>query len=359
MAKNSNFFDGEGYDRLMARSVYDTLRSGDSCSYSDFMEAYRGKPIEPGRSLSKDELYGSLKKAVGYVVNEICRVMGEDSILVSGNLRNRTYRYMGGDPDPLRLLRDSVPKGISEYLEFCRDSAGFIPEEWLLHFLKDSIALHDIYWAKENAKSGVLMTHSRELKNIEKLPLIYEAIKNKTILRIEYSPFEDESRVVWLSPHCLREFNGRWYVSGFVGRKGTTPYNLPLDRITAFEPKDGQYREAPMHLYSDWFNNLIGVARYEGASLENVVIRTYSRYVHGLLKTKPFHHSQNEISPYGQHPDGTYGEIGLKVLLNPPGKNKEFRGKILTFGKELEVISPQKFREEIANEVKDMLQSYL
>lgn len=356
--RNSNFFAGEGKDRLLSNVVYDILRSGTECSYSDFMEAYLRKPLDPKLSLSEHRLYSSLKKAVGYVVNEIRRVLGEDFIIVRGNRRNMTYQYVGEDPDPLRLIRDSMPKGISAYLDFCRDSAGFIPEEWLLYFLKDSIALHDIHWSKESGKEGIVMSHTRELENIEKLPLLYEAIKNKTLLRIEYAPFDGENRTVWLSPHYLREFNGRWYVSGFKGREGSMPYNLAIDRITAFEPVTGEYREAPKLLYKDWFDDLIGIARYEGAALETVVIRTHSNYVHQLVMTKPFHSSQTEIKPFGEHEDGRYGEIELHILLNPFDKNKEFRGKILTFGSALEVISPLKFREEIANEIKKLMKHY-
>lgn len=360
MATNINFLRGEGDDRLLACSVYKLLRKGEVCTYRDFLKEYYSakKNLEPATKLSNDPKYVLLKKAVKNVLDEIKRVVGEEAILKIGKTKGCTFQYVGKDPDPLKLLRDSKPKGLNAYLEFCRDSAGFIPEEWVLHFLKDSIALHDIHWNKERGSQGIVMSHSRELKNLEILPRIYEAIKNKTALRIEYSPFEGGSRVVWLSPHCLREFNGRWYVSGFKGRVGTTPYNLPLDRVITFEKVEGQYREAPANLYREWFDYLIGVARYKGAAVEDIVIRTHSAYIHGLVMTKPFHLSQKEIKPYGEHEDGTYGEIGLKVLLNPEDKNKEFRGKLLTFGSELEVMSPLSFRKELADEARKLWELY-
>lgn len=358
MLTNSNFFKGEGYDRIMANNVYEALLSRKVCRYTDFMEAYLMKPLESNKTLSSYDEYPYLKKAVGNVVKEIRRVLGEDAIIENPNPRDKTYQYVGEDPDPLKRILQSIPLGIREYIEFCRDSAGFIPEEWLTHFLKGSIVLHDIYWSKDKAQRGVLMSHNNELKNIGLLPVLYEAIKNKQLLRIEYSQFDGINRIVWLSPHFLREFNGRWYVSGYSGKRGTNPYNVPLDRITKFESAKGEYREAPLHLYRDWFDDLIGVARYEGATLEDVVIRTHSSYIHGLVMTKRFHHSQEEAKPFGQHPDGTYGEIRMRVLLNPDDKNKEFRGKILTFGSELEVISPLTFRQEIAQEVSKLIKSY-
>ena len=357
MATNINFLSGEGEDRLLACSVYKILRKGEVCTYRDFLKEYYSakKNQEPAAKLSNDPKYALLKKAVKNVLDEIKRVMGEGAILKTGKTKGSTFQYVGNDPDPLKLLRDSKAKGIEEYLEFCRDSAGFIPDQLLLHFLKDSIALYDIHWDKKRATQGVLMNHNHDLTNLEMLPSIYDAIKSKTVLKIVYQPFEGDSRIVWLSPHFLREFNGRWYVSGFMGRNGTVPYNLPLDRIVMFDLVEGQYREAPANLYREWFDPLIGVARYQDATLEEVVIRTYSEYVHGLIMTKPFHHSQREIKPYEK---GTYGEISLKVLINPAGKNKQFRGKLLVYGSALEVMSPPTLREEIANEARKLWESY-
>lgn len=355
MATTFNFFEGKGDKPYLANIVYRMLRNGDVCTYTDFMKAYYEEDWCSEINVTDYKEYNTLKSAVKYVLEAIKKVMGEESIRKTGITRNCTFQYVGDDPDPLGLLRDSKTKGIEEYLEFCRDSAGFIPEQLLQHFLKDSIALYDIHWDKKRATQGVLMSHNRDLTNLTMLPSIYDAIKNKIALKIVYQPFEGDSRIVRLSPHFLREFNGRWYVSGFMDRNGTVPYNLPLDRIVKFDLVEGQYREAPANLYREWFDPLIGVARYQDATLEEVVIRTYSEYVHGLVMTKPFHHSQREIKPYEK---GTYGEISLKVLINPEGKNKQFRGKLLAYGSALEVMSPPTLREEIANEVRKLWEAY-
>lgn len=359
MATTTNIFRGDGKETLLALKVYDILRRGKVCTYKDFLKEYYGEKWDPKTNVSSYPEYNTaLKPAVKKVLEEIKKVMGEESIRKTGGTRNRTFQYVGDDPDPLGLLRDSKTKGIEEYLEFCRDSAGFIPEQLLQHFLKDSIALYDIHWDKKRSTQGVLMSHNKDLTNLEMLPAIYDAIKNKTALKIVYQPFEGESRIEWLSPHFIREFNGRWYVSGFRGRSGTIPFNLPLDRIVKFDLVEGQYREAPVNLYREWFADIIGIARYKEATLEEVIIRTYSEYVHGLVNTKPFHHSQEEIKPYAQHEDGTYGEISLKVLINPEGKNKQLRGKLLAYGSELEVMSPIRFRQEVANEARKLWEAY-
>ena len=89
-------------------------------------------------------------------------------------------------------------------------------------------------------------------------------------------------------------------------------------------------------------NNIIGVTHEEEAKVEQVVIRTKTEYQHGLLLTKPLHHSQKEALPFGEHDGQWYGEV---VLTIEP--NRELRGKILMYGEGLEVIEPLVLREQL------------
>ena len=78
----------------------------------------------------------------------------------------------------------------------------------------------------------------------------------------------------------------------------------------------------------------------KGAKVEQVVIRTKTEYQHGLLLTKPLHHSQKETLPFDEHKDGCYGEVTL--MIEP---NRELRGRILMYGESLEVVSPQSLKK--------------
>ena len=79
---------------------------------------------------------------------------------------------------------------------------------------------------------------------------------------------------------------------------------------------------------------------------EKVVIRTQSLYMHELMKSKKFHHSQKETKAYGDYDDGSYGEFELFVEYN-----RELKGKILTFGEGLKVIAPERLVKEIKDSV--------
>jgi len=84
-----------------------------------------------------------------------------------------------------------------------------------------------------------------------------------------------------------------------------------------------------------------------------VVIQTKTEYQHGLLLTKPLHHSQKETLPFGEHRDGCYGEVTLTIE-----HNRELRGKILAYGQYLEVIAPQSLREQIKEILKKQMEQY-
>ena len=88
--------------------------------------------------------------------------------------------------------------------------------------------------------------------------------------------------------------------------------------------------------------------------MEQVVIRTKTEYQHGLLLTKPLHHSQEETLPFGEHEDGCYGEVTLTIE-----PNRELRGRVLMYGENLEVMQPQALREQIEEILKKQLNQYL
>ena len=69
--------------------------------------------------------------------------------------------------------------------------------------------------------------------------------------------------------------------------------------------------------------------------------------------TKPLHHSQKEVMPFGEHEDGNYGEV--RLTIEP---NRELRGRILLYGDNLEVISPKSLREQIRDILKRQLELY-
>ena len=142
---------------------------------------------------------------------------------------------------------------------------------------------------------------------------------------------------------------------GEADREPYQAYNVPLDRIVGevSEVNDVEYISAPKGFYQEFFINIIGVTHEKDAKVEEVIIRTKTEYQHGLLLTKPLHHSQKETMPFGEHEDGNYGEV--RITIEP---NRELRGRILLYGDNLEVISPKSLREQIGDILKRQMEQY-
>ena len=194
-----------------------------------------------------------------------------------------------------------------------------------------------------------------KVTNIHLLPVFYKTISDKQVLRFAYQPFGQETFTLIFHPQFLKEYNGRWFVLYEANREPYQAYNVPLDRIVGevSEVSDVEYIPAPKGFYQDFFNNITGVTHEKGAKVEEVIIHTKTKYQHGLLLTKPLHHSQKETMPFGEHEAGNYGEV--RLTIEP---NRELRGRILLYGENLEVISPMSLREQIKEILRRQMQQY-
>ena len=182
------------------------------------------------------------------------------------------------------------------------------------------------------------------------LPVFYKAITDKQVLRFSYQRFGQEPFAITFHPQYLKEYNGRWFVFGESDREPYQAYNVPLDRIVGgvCRVDEIEYIPVPKGFYQEFFKNIIGVTHEK-----EVIIRTKSEYQHGLLKTKPLHHSQKEAIPFGEHDGQWYGEVHLTIE-----PNRELRGRILQYGECIEIIQPRSLRDKIVETLKKTKEQY-
>jgi predicted DNA-binding transcriptional regulator YafY len=263
---------------------------------------------------------------------------------------------VGKDDDPLAEERKAVEqKRLEDYVAFCKASAGILPSSWFSAYFENTQLLLDTHREDEGGMSHIRSSLEQNLTNIDLLPVFYKAITNKKVLRFAYQRFGQEPFTLTFHPQFLKEYNGRWFVFGEADREPYQAYNVPLDRIVGEvnDVDDMEYIPTPKGFYQDFFENIIGVTHEKGAKVENVIIRTKTEYQHGLLLTKPLHHSQKETLPFGEHNGQYYGEV--RLTIEP---NRELRGRILLYGDNLEVISPQSLREQIEKTLTKQIAQY-
>lgn len=366
---SKNIFEGQSVRAIFAHYVYEELRKRKFVSLVDILCIYykRDKSYYNLHTYSSDKAYIQLKKAFPEVVKALEKVES-GCVIDNGKVgKGRAYRYVGKADDPLAAERQAiVQKTVEDYVEFCKASAGIMPASWFSSFFENTQLLLDTERESESGNTLIRSSLEQNLTNIHLLPVFYKAITDRHVLRFFYQRFGQEPFELTFHPQFLKEYNGRWFVFGDAERvlvdehdeeerETFKVYNVPLDRIVGDVSMidNVEYLPAEKGIYQRFFNDIIGVTHEKGAKVEQVVIRTKTEYQHGLLQTKPLHHSQKETLPFGRYEDGEYGEVTLTIE-----PNRELRGKILAYGQYLEVIHPQSLREQLKDIIKQQMMQY-
>lgn len=366
---HKNIFGGYGLKAQFVNLIYQELMKREFVTLADILCLHYGreKNYYEKRTCSSETGYGELKKAFPEVVRAIEKVC-PDSVVDNGKTgKGKAFRYVGKDADPLAEEKKAVvQKSIEDYVEFCKASAGIMPASWFSSFFENTQLLLDTNREVESGASHICSSLEQNLTNIDLLPVFNKAITDRQVLRFTYQRFGQDPFELIFHPQFLKEYNGRWFVFGDaerlrVGEQSSgirapiKAYNVPLDRIVGevSEVNDVEYIPAPKGFYQEFFKNIIGVTHEKDAEVEQVVIRTKTEYQHGLLLTKPLHYSQKETFSFGEHEDGSYGEVTLTIE-----PNRELRGKILMYGEGIEVIEPVSLREQIRSIIEQQLLYY-
>ena len=354
-----NIFGGDSTRASFVKCIYDELRvKREFVSLLDILCVYyhREKSYYDLHTYSSDKGYIQLKKAFSEVRRAL-EIAIPGCIVDNGKTgKGKAYKYIGDSDDPLAAERQAIEqKRVEDYVAFCKASAGILPMSWFSAYFENTQLLLETNREVESGMNQIQSSLEQNLTNIDLLPIFYKAITNKQVLRFAYQRFGQEPFTLIFHPQFLKEYNGRWFVFGEANREPYQAYNVPLDRIVGeiSEVNDVEYIPAPKGFYQEFFKNIIGVTHEKDAKVEEVIIHTKSEYQHGLLLTKPLHHSQKETLNFGEHDGQWYGEV--RLMIEP---NRELRGRILLYGENLEVISPQSFREQIKEIVENLSTNY-
>jgi predicted DNA-binding transcriptional regulator YafY len=223
--------------------------------------------------------------------------------------------------------------------------------EPLLDFLEENLSKHNRTFSKA-MHPAVMFDENTELKGLEYFRIIYESIIHKKVLEISYKEFGKlQNKVFTISPYLLKNYNQRWFL---FGKNHDYPnpkriWNLPLDRIELIrQTNDSDYRNIEFYNWRQHFNEIIGVTFYE----EHQPIRIRLRFNKSRLpyvKTKPIHSTQKYyIEP-------KTGETYIEIKVRP---NRELIQKLLSFGEDVEVLSPPEVRQQLTDHLLKALKHY-
>lgn len=183
-----------------------------------------------------------------------------------------------------------------------------------------------------------------DLKGLNLFGQLLQAIIKKRVLKIEYAPFGKDSYSEKIYPYHLKQFNDRWYlIAQAVGYDSLG--HFALDRIEGFEEISMPYKEPEVD-FEEYFDDVVGVTVPEG-NCGNIVFRI-SKPRFEYIRTKPLHLSQRILEE-----NEYFAVVSINVKVN-----KELEALVLSFGSDIEVISPESFRTRIAQNIQSMNKKY-
>lgn len=181
--------------------------------------------------------------------------------------------------------------------------------------------------------------------------IIYEAVRKKQTLKIEYQSFKAlNPDYIIVYPYLLKEYRNRWFLIGEKPTNKSPQVNIfALDRIHSVEiDKEHRFRKCVDFDPAHFFDDTIGVTRSIG-DLPRLVVVKIDRGQAPYVESKPFHRSQKVEQRFH---DGSI-QISMKVVLN-----KELERLMLGYGEHVEVIAPPEFRNRIAECVRKAASNY-
>ena len=175
---------------------------------------------------------------------------------------------------------------------------------------------------------------------------IYEAIKNKKVINIDYKPFDKPMYMRIISPYLLKEYNNRWFLFGYSHQYQAIT-NLGLDRIQEMRDSIQQFYQDPGFDEKTYLKDIIGVMILPDVPKQKILIKAYGRQ-RLYIQTKLIHESQKTVEF-----NKVFGVFSLELI-----PNYELESKLLAYGDTVEVLEPKELREKIQNRLENSLKLY-
>lgn len=268
---------------------------------------------------------------------------------------NRSELNESGEDIPLRTFhnhRKAIEKMFYINIE-CEKRNGYI---YYIENLDDMDRGGVRSWLLNTFPVNNLINESHKLKSrifFESIPSgqkfltpILEAMRDRVAVEMTYQNYwHNKPYIFEIQPYCVKVFRQRWYVIANSAKKEIRIYSL--DRVHDITLTNNKFTLPEDFDSQTYFVNSFGISN--NGKPEIVSIKVFNRDKKDrYFKSLPLHHSQEII-------EQTEGHTIFQYYIQP---TYEFRQELLSHGSEIEVLSPQWFREEIANIFKEQANIY-
>ena len=199
---------------------------------------------------------------------------------------------------------------------------------------------------KSNTEKLVCFEQNEQLKGIENLVDIIDATVNHQTLEIVYLTFRGKVIPMFIHPYYVKQYNGRWFLYGLNDELGKIS-NLALDRIKSYQKSFLPFKKNDKYDFSTYFNDVVGATiPNDDVKVETIRLRfSHNRFPY--VASKPIHNTQIIV-------DESNCEIEIQVR-----PTRELDQQIFSFIPDVEVLSPEWYRQQIQRKIQDNLKKYL
>ncbi|NDI97867.1 WYL domain-containing protein [Flavobacterium sp. LaA7.5] len=244
---------------------------------------------------------------------------------------------------PLNENDMSVLTETVEMLKQFKDFSLFSELGGIIQRLEDKV-----YTEKTKRSAIIHLDKNENLKGLEHLDTLYQAILKKIVLRITYKSFKARkaSEVVF-HPFILKEFNNRWFLVGKTSEKKPIA-TFALDRIEKVDyDLNIPYLDIDFN-GEEYYKNTIGVTVLNEEHVQEIHLKVDKSNAPYVL-TKPLHHTQEITEKLND------GSIIIKLDVHI---NFELERVILGFGECIEVIKPRLLRKRVKKNLQNAVKLY-
>ena len=188
---------------------------------------------------------------------------------------------------------------------------------------------------------------NEQLKGLNWLSKIIDAASNHQVVKVTYRNYKNSEVETTniVHPWYVKQYNNRWFLFGYEEETGKIA-NKALDRIQRISLANIPFKPNTTIDFAHFFDDVVGVSiPYDDVEKETITLRfTQTRYPY--VTSKPIHKSQATVNEK---------ECTVSLSVKP---TRELEQQILSYGSDVEVLSPESFRLQIAEKIADNYKKY-
>jgi predicted DNA-binding transcriptional regulator YafY len=262
--------------------------------------------------------------------------------------KGRNFFYCYEDPNfsifNNPMSEDEIMRvyGALEVLERFEGKEGFEWIEELNAHLRTSLHMGN------SGNSVIAYDDNPLLKGMQFFADLHDYIRSKQPITVTYRPYVNpELLQEIIHPYFLKQYNSRWFVLGY-NPKFDAISTFALDRIVSIEKAALKFIENTRCDFEEYFKNVIGVTVYQDRHPEEILMEV-DKDLYPYISSKPMHSSQKLI----RFTKGGNAIVSLFVI-----PNYELKQQILSYGKQMNVISPLHLKDAIIENLTENLEKY-